>query len=159
MRTRAARALDLLGVPYELLEFEAEQFTAQEAAERLGLPLEQVFKTLVVRADDGRVMLACVPATQELNLRALAALIGAKRVEMADADDLMRLTGYIKGAVSPLGSRRPHPVYVDALALRHARVSVSAGVRGLQVWIDPKDLIRATGARVAALTGAASSGR
>lgn len=153
MRTRAAQALDLLGVSYDLLKFEAEEFTGREAAERLGIPLEQVFKTLVVRADDGRVVLVCVPADEELNPRALARLIGAKRVEMVEAADLMRLVGYVKGAVSPLGSRRPLPVYVDASALRHARVSVSAGVRGLQVWIDPRDLIRATGAAVAALAG------
>ncbi len=159
MRTRAAQALDLLGAPYDLLEFEPEQFTAREAAERLGLPLEQVFKTLVVRADDGRVMLACVPAAEELNLKTLARLVGAKRVEMAAAADLKRLVGYIKGAVSPLGSRRPHPVYLDTAALRHARVSVSAGVRGLQLWIDPRDLVRATGARVAALTEPGSAAR
>ncbi|HET8678845.1 MAG TPA: aminoacyl-tRNA deacylase [bacterium] len=159
MRTRAAQALDLLGVPYDLLKFEAEEFTAQEAAERLGLPLEQVFKTLVVRTDDGQVMLACVPATEELNLKTLARLVGAKRVEMVAAAELRRLVGYIKGAVSPLGSRRPWPVYLDAAALRHPRVSVSAGVRGLQLWIDPRDLVRATGARVTALTGPGSADR
>ncbi len=152
MRTRAAHALDLLGVRYDLLEFEADQFTAQEAAERLGLPLEQVFKTLVVRAEDGRVVLACVPATGELNLRALARLIGAKRVEMADAADLRRLVGYVKGAVSPLGTRRPCPTFIDASVVRYAKVSVSAGVRGLQIWLEPADLVRATGARVEALT-------
>ncbi len=159
MRTRAAQALDRLGVPYDLLEFEAEEFTAREAAERLGLPLEQIFKTLVLRADDGRVMLACVPATEELSLRALARLVAAKRVEMVAAADLKRLVGYIKGAVSPLGSRRPIPVYLDEAALRHSRVSVSAGVRGLQLWIDPRDLVRATGASVAALTGTGSVDR
>ncbi len=153
MRTRAAAALERLGIPYELLEFEAESFTAKEAAERLGLPPEQILKTLVVRADDGRVVLACIPGSEELNLRALARLLGARRVEMVDAADLMRLVGYIKGAVSPLGTRRSWPTYIDASVLRHARVSVSAGVRGLQVWIDPRDLVRATGARVETLTG------
>ena len=152
MRTRAALALERLGIPYELLEFEAEQFTAGEAAERLGLPPGQILKTLVVHTDDGRVLLACVPGDSELNLRALARLARARRIEMVDAADLVRLVGYIKGAVSPLATRRPWPTYIDASALRHARVSVSAGVRGLQVWIDPRDLVRATGARVEALT-------
>ncbi|MGH2405433.1 MAG: aminoacyl-tRNA deacylase [bacterium] len=152
MRTRAAQALDRLGVPYDLLKFEAEQFTAREASERLGIPLAQVFKTLVVRADDGRVLLACVPAAEELNLRALARLTGAKRIEMADAADLMRLVGYIKGAVSLLGTKRSFPTFIDASVLRHTKVSVSAGVRGLQIWIDPRDLVRATTARVEALT-------
>lgn len=152
MRTRAAQALDRLEIPYELLEFEPKLFTAKEAAERLGLPLEQVYKTLVVRADDGRILVACVPAPAELNLRAFARVIGARRVEMADPEELRRLVGYIKGAVSPLGLRRPYPVYIDATAMRFDRISVSAGVRGVQIWIDPRDLVRATEARTAALT-------
>jgi Cys-tRNA(Pro)/Cys-tRNA(Cys) deacylase len=152
MRTRATQALDRLGIAYDLLEFEAETHTAAEAAQRLGLPADQIFKTLVARADDGRVLLACVPADHDLNLRALARLVGAKRVEMADAAELMRLVGYIKGGVSPLGTRRSLPTFVDAAALRHPRISVSAGVRGLQVWIAPQELVRATGARVEPLT-------
>ncbi|MDR7521798.1 MAG: Cys-tRNA(Pro) deacylase [Armatimonadota bacterium] len=157
MRTRATRALDALGLAYRLLEFEAEAHTAAEAAARLGLPPEQVFKTLVVRSDRGEVFLACVPGSRELDLRALARSAGVKRMEMADASALVRLVGYIKGAVSPLGTRRRYPVFIDASALDHAHISVSAGVRGLQIWIDPQDLIRATGARVAPLT--ASEGR
>jgi Cys-tRNA(Pro)/Cys-tRNA(Cys) deacylase len=152
MRTRATQALDARHVPYELLEFEAETLTAAEAAERLRLPPAEIFKTLVVRADNGKVMLACVPADRELNLRALARAAGVKRVEMVDVNDLMRLVGYVKGAVSPVGTRRTYPTYIDRSALEHPRISVSAGVRGLQLWIDPGELIRATGAQVAPLT-------
>lgn len=148
MRTRATRALDAKRIAYELLEFEAEAYTAAEAAERLNVPPQQIFKTLVVRADDGRVMLACVPGDGELNLRSLARCANVKRVEMVDAAELMRLTGYIKGAVSPLGTRRAYPTYIDRSALDHPRISVSAGVRGLQIWIDPNALVTATGARV-----------
>jgi len=154
MRTRATQALDALGISYDLLEFEAEAHTAAEAAARLGIPADQLFKTLVVRSDAGTILLACVPATHDLNLRALARHAGIKRVEMVDAAELMRLVGYIKGGVSPLGTRRRPPTYIDASALRHPRISVSAGVRGLQIWIDPSDLVRATGARVEDLTGA-----
>jgi Cys-tRNA(Pro)/Cys-tRNA(Cys) deacylase len=151
MRTRAAAALERLGIPFELLEFEAEAFTAAEAAERLGLTPALVFKTLVVRTDDGRVLLACVPGDHELNLRGLARLAGARRVEMVEAADLMRLVGYVKGAVSPVATRRSWPTFIDETALEHERISVSAGVRGLQLWIDPRDLIRATDAAVAPL--------
>ncbi|MDR7481418.1 MAG: YbaK/EbsC family protein [Armatimonadota bacterium] len=153
MRTRATRILDGLGIHYDLLEFDAEDYTAAEAAARLGLAPGQVLKTLVVRADNGPIVIACVPGDADLDLRALARLLGAKRATLVDAGELMRLVGYIKGAVSPLGQRRAHQVFVDSSALRHARISVSAGVRGLQLWMDPRDLVRATAARVEALTG------
>lgn len=151
MPTRAAAALRQRNIPFDLLEFEAEQFTAAEAAERLGLRLELVFKTLVARADDGRVVLACVPGHRDLDLRALARVVTARRMELVGVSELMRLVGYLKGAVSPIGTRRSYPVYLDESARRYDRLSVSAGVRGLQIWIAPDDLIRATGATVVAL--------
>ena len=125
MRTRAASALERQGIPFEMLEFEAEAFTAAEAAERLGITPACVFKTLVLRTDDGRVLLACVPGDQELHLRTLARIAGAHRVELVDAGDLMRLVGYIKGAVSPIATRRPLPTFVDASAIQHEHISVS----------------------------------
>jgi Cys-tRNA(Pro)/Cys-tRNA(Cys) deacylase len=154
MRTRATQALDAMGIRYDLLEYEAEAYTAAEAAERLNIAADQLFKTLVARSDEGAILLACVPSSHELSLRALARHAGAKRVEMVDVSELMRLVGYVKGGVSPVGTRRRLPTYVDASALRYPRISVSAGVRGLQLWIDPHDLIRATGARVEDLTTA-----
>jgi Cys-tRNA(Pro)/Cys-tRNA(Cys) deacylase len=152
MHTRATQALDSLGIAYELLEFEAEAFTAAEAADRLKLPPGQIFKTLVVRGDDRKIILACVPADHALSLRALARAAGIKRVEMVGASELMRLVGYVKGAVSPVGTRRLYPTYIDRSALDHSRISVSAGVRGLQIWIDPRDLVKATGAAIHILT-------
>jgi Cys-tRNA(Pro)/Cys-tRNA(Cys) deacylase len=156
MATRAVAVLRRLGIAFELLEFEAETFTAAEAAERLRLRPDQVFKTLVVRADDGRVLLACVPGDGELDLRALARAASARRAEMVEAGELMRLVGYVKGAVSPIGTRRPYPVFLDDAARGHERISVSAGARGLQLWIAPDDLIRACAATVAALAAQAS---
>lgn len=153
MRTRATKALDDLGISYELLEFEAEEFTAAEASVRLCIPIGQIFKTLVVRSDSGAVMLACVPGDRELSPKALARAAGARKAEMVEARELMRLVGYIKGAVSPLGTRHDYPAYVDASALGHAWICVSAGVRGLQIRIDPRELVRASGARVVELTG------
>jgi Cys-tRNA(Pro)/Cys-tRNA(Cys) deacylase len=145
--------LNTAGIAHELLEFEAEVHSAAEAAERLGLRPSQIFKTLVVRADVGKVLLALVPGDQELNLRSLARCAGAKRVEMVDQSELMRSVGYIKGGVSPLGTKRACPTFIDATALEHEHISVSAGVRGLQIWIRPDDLIRATKATVEDLTG------
>ncbi len=158
MPTRAAAALRRLGIPFDLLKFEAEELTAAEAAERLGLRPDQVFKTLVVRADDGRVVLACVPGDRDLDLRALARVVMARRMEMVAVGELMRLVGYLKGAVSPIGTRRAYPVYLDDSARRHERLSVSAGVRGLQLWIAPDDLIRASGATMVALTEGSGGG-
>ncbi|MDI6771455.1 MAG: aminoacyl-tRNA deacylase [bacterium] len=153
MRTRATRILDALGIHYDLLEFEAEEHTAAEAVERLGISPDQLFKTLVVRSSEGAILLACVPASCELNLRALAHLAGARRAELVDSGELMRLVGYVKGGVSPLATRRSCPTFIDASALQHPRISISAGVRGLQIWIDPRDLVWATGARVEAIAG------
>ncbi len=153
MRTRATKTLEELGIPYELLEFEAEEFTAAEASARLHIPRAQVFKTLVLRSDSGAVMLACAPGDRELSLKALARAAGARRVEMVEARELMRLTGYVKGAVSPLGTRHGYPTYIDSSALRHPWICVSAGVRGLQIRIEPSRLEKATGARAVELTG------
>ncbi|MDQ7840564.1 MAG: YbaK/EbsC family protein [bacterium] len=147
------RILDALGIHYDLLEFEAEAHTAAEAVERLGISPDQLFKTLVVRSSEGAVLLASVPASHELDLRVLARCAGARRVELVDAGELMRLVGYVKGGVSPLATRRPYVTFIDASALQHPRISISAGVRGLQIWIDPRDLVRATGVRVEAITG------
>lgn len=150
-KTRATDELDRLGVRYEVLEFDAEAFTAEEAATKLSIPPSQLFKTLVARGERTGVMLALLPATHDLSLRKLARASGDKRVEMADATELLRLTGYVKGGVSPLGARRRYPTFIDRTALDHPGVSVSAGQRGLQVWLDPQDLVRVTGAETADL--------
>ncbi len=155
VRTRATRILDEAGIRHELLEFEAETHTAAEAAERLGLQPAQLFKTLVLRSDNVKILLVLVPGDQTLNLRSLARHAGAKRVEMVDQSELMRLVGYVKGGVSPIGTKRPCPIFVDKSALTHTHISVSAGIRGLQIWIDPRDLVRVTNARAEDLTGAA----
>lgn len=153
MQTPATQALERLGVAYELREFDAEAFTSEEAAAKLGIPPAQLFKTLVARGERNGVLLALVPATHDLSLRKLARAANDKRAEMVDVAELPRLTGYVKGGVSPLGTRRRYPTYLDRSALDHARISVSAGLRGLQLWLDPNDLLRAAGAEAADLTG------
>lgn len=149
MKTQAAQVLEEAGIPYEIREFQEEDLGATEAAEKLHIPLAQVFKTLVVRGDRTGVMLACLPGTTTLSLKALARVSGNRKVEMAEKEEIHRLTGYIRGGVSPLGGKRTYPVYLDQTALQQPIVSVSAGMRGIQLFLRPQDLARATQAKVA----------
>lgn len=151
MKTRAAQVLDRLGIPYEIREFQEEDLGADEVAEKLQIPLAQVFKTLVVRGDRTGVMLACLPGTLTLSLKALARVSGNRKVEMVEREEIHRLTGYIRGGVSPLGGKKEYPVYLDRSALDQPLVSVSAGMRGMQLFLKPGDLVRAARARVAAI--------
>ena len=149
MKTRAAQMLDRLGIPYEIREFQEEELGAEEAAEKLRIPLQQVFKTLVVRGDRTGVILACLPGTKTLSLKALARASGNRRVEMAEKEEIHRLTGYLRGGVSPLGGKKDYPVYLDQSALEQPILSVSAGMRGMQLFIAPQDLTRAAKATIA----------
>ncbi|HSB71735.1 MAG TPA: Cys-tRNA(Pro) deacylase [Candidatus Methylomirabilis sp.] len=151
MKTRAAQLLDRAAIPYEIREFQEEELGAEEAARKLQIPLTQVFKTLVVRGDRTGVMLACVPGTAALSLKALARVSKNRKVEMVEKDEIHRLTGYLRGGVSPLGGKKAYPVYLDQSALTQPMVSVSAGMRGMQIFLKPEDLRRATGATVAPL--------
>ena len=147
-RTKAIEILDQAKIPYELGEFEATQFTAEEVAEKLNIPLESVYKTLVARGEKAGVIMAVVPGDKELNLKKLAAALGEKRAELVKLDELQRLTGYLKGGCSPLGAKKPYPVYIDQRAELQERLSVSAGLRGLQLLITPDNFLRATSARL-----------
>lgn len=151
MKTRAAQVLDRLGIPYEIREFQEEDLGAEEVAEKLRIPLAQVFKTLVVRGDRTGVILACLPGTMTLSLRVLARESGNRKVEMVEKDEIHRLTGYLRGGVSPLGGKKEYPVYLDRSALDQPIVSVSAGMRGMQLFLKPGDLARAVRAMVAAI--------
>ncbi|MCL5996651.1 MAG: Cys-tRNA(Pro) deacylase [Chloroflexi bacterium] len=150
-RTKAIEILDKAKIPYELREFEATEFTADEAAQKMNLPPEQVWKTLIARGDRGGVVMAIIPGPHSLSLRKLAQATGDKRAEMVDVSELMRLTGFLKGGVSPLGGRRAYPIYIDQSVRQHPHVAVSAGLRGLQILITPGDLVRATNGTVADL--------
>ena len=152
MKTRAAQVLDSLSIHYEIREFSEELLTAEEAAEKLQIPLRQVFKTLVVRGDRTGIMEVCIPGTHELNLKTLARLTGDKNVELVDVDEVFRLTGYLRGGCSPLGGKKKYPVYIDQSAHHCSFISISAGMRGMQILLAPNDLIRAAGATVCELT-------
>jgi Cys-tRNA(Pro)/Cys-tRNA(Cys) deacylase len=152
MKTRAAQILDTLSIRYEIREFKEEMLTAEEAAEKLAIPLAQVFKTLVVRGDQTGIIEVCVPGTRELNLKALARITGDKKTELVEVNEVFKLTGYLRGGCSPLGAKKKYPVYIDESALECPFISISAGMRGMQIVIDPKDLIRAAGATVGEFT-------
>ncbi len=157
MKTRAMQILDAAGVAYEVREFQEEELSADEAAAKLGIPLPQVFKTLVVRGEKTGVVLACLPGTMSLSLKALAKASGNKRIEMVEKDEIHRLTGYLRGGVSPLGAKKAYPVYLDASAMEQPFLSVSAGMRGMQILVAPEDLARAARATVAPI-GEVSAG-
>jgi Cys-tRNA(Pro)/Cys-tRNA(Cys) deacylase len=145
VKTNAVRALERLNIPYELREYEVDpdDLTAATVAAKIGLPLEQVFKTLVVKGDRNGVCLAVVPGDAELNLKALAKLSGDRKMDMAPLKEVQPLTGYIRGGVTALACKKDYPVYVDETMILFDVVSVSAGMRGLQILLKPDDYLRA----------------
>lgn len=153
-KTNAARILDNLQIKYELHEYKVDEsdLSAENVASKIGLPPEQVFKTLVARGDKLGVLMACIPAGSELNLKALASVSGNKKVEMVALKEVQPLTGYIRGGVSPLGSKKHYPVYIDKSVLEHSLIAISAGMRGCQIFINPADLLKAVEAKTFALT-------
>lgn len=152
-KTNAARLLDEMGIRYELREYAVDpnDLAAETVAAKIGLPPEQVFKTLVARGDHNAIVLAVVPGDQELHLKALAAAAGAKKIQLVPVKELQALTGYIRGGVTAIGAKREFPVYVDESIELFDVVSISAGVRGVQILIAPADYLRATKGTIAAL--------
>ena len=153
MKTNAARLLDTLGIRYVLREYDPgdEHLTAEEVAARVGLPPEQVFKTLVARGDRTGVMLAVVPGDAALDLKALAKLGGDRKCDTVPLKEVTPLTGYVRGGVTALATRKEYPTFVDETIELFDVVSVSAGVRGTQILLAPADYLRATKARVGAI--------
>lgn len=153
-KTNACRALDALAIAYELRSYEVDEsdLSAESVALKVGLPSDQVWKTLCLRADDRSVLLAVVPAGFELDLKKLARAADKRSVAPVALKELTELTGYIRGGVTALACRKPYPVFIDENVLLFDAISVSAGQRGLQIVIAPADYVRATQAHVADLT-------
>ena len=151
VRTNAVRLLDGLGIACELREYEVDpnDLSAETVATKVGLPAEQVFKTLAVRGDRNGVLLAVVPGNAELDLKALAQVTGDRKIEMVPLKEVQALTGYVRGAVTALACKKAYPVYIDETAELFDAISISAGMRGLQVLLAPADYIRAVAATVA----------
>ena len=145
MKTNAARLLDSLGIRYELREYEVDPqaLDAETVAHKIGLPLEQVFKTLVVRGDRNGICLAVVPGDSELDEKALAHLSGDRRVELVPLREVQPLTGYVRGGVTALAAKRDYRVFIDETAELFDMISVSAGVRGTQILLAPADYLAA----------------
>ncbi|ACZ18410.1 Cys-tRNA(Pro) deacylase [Thermanaerovibrio acidaminovorans] len=145
-KTNAIRILEQMGIHFETREYQADEsdLSARAVALKVNLPLEQVFKTLVLKGDRTGHLVAVIPGNREADMKALAALSGNKRVELIDLKDLQPLTGYVRGGCSPVGMKRHFPTYIDESARSFPFISVSAGVRGMQVLMNPHDLLRAT---------------
>ena len=150
-KTNAVRLLERLGVTFELREYEVdpEDLAAETVARKVGMPAEQVFKTLVARGDKHGVCLAVVPGNCELDLKALARATGDKRIETVALREVEPLTGYIRGGVTALAGKKNYLVYLDETAQLFNVISISAGIRGLQVLLAPDDFIRVTDATLA----------
>ena len=144
-KTNAARVLDGLGIRYELRAYDVDpdDLTAETVARKVGLPAEQVFKTLVAKGDKRGVCLAVVPGNAELDLKALARLTGDARVETAALKDVQPLTGYVRGGVTVFACKKEYPVFGDETLELFDVISVSAGQRGLQILLHPADYVRA----------------
>ncbi len=151
MKTNAARLLDSLGIPYELREYEVDpdDLAAESVARKVGLPPEQVFKTLVARGDRHGVCFAVIPGDQQLDLKALAKVTGDRSIDVVPLKEVQALTGYIRGGVTALAAKKPYPVFADETIELFDVTSVSAGVRGTQIFLAPADYLRATGATTA----------
>ena len=149
--TPATVALTKAGVAFSEHAYEHDPSASSyglEAAELLGLDPEQVFKTLFTEVD-GRLVVGIVPVSGQLDLKAVAAAVGGKKAVMADPAEAERATGYVVGGISPVGQRKPHPTVLDTSALDHETVYVSGGRRGLDLGLDPRELVRITNATVA----------
>jgi len=154
MKTNAARYLDSLGIHYELREYalDAEDFSAILVAEKIGLPPEQVFKTLLCVTSDKEHTFAVVPGNAELDFKKLAHAAGARKVEMVSLKEIQPLTGYVRGGVTVFGAKKDFPVYADETLELFDVISVSAGTRGVQIVLSPADYISASQAVLADLT-------
>lgn len=153
MKTNAVRLLDSLKVPYQLREYEVDpdDLAAESVAAKIGLPPEQVFKTLLAHGDRNGPCFAVVPGNAELDYKALAKLTGDRKIELVLLKEVQPLTGYIRGGVTVLGAKKAYPVFADETIELWDVVSISAGVRGTQILIAPADYLRVTGATVGAI--------
>ena len=154
MKTNAVRLLDQHKIAYELRDYKVDpdDLSAETVAAKIGLPPEQVFKTLVVRADDGGAFFGVIPGDRELDLKALAKATNSRKMEMVPLKDVQPLTGYIRGGVTALAAKKDFPVVLDQSAMLFDVISISAGVRGTQILLNPNDYVRITHARTVAIS-------
>lgn len=153
-KTNAMRRLDAAKIPYEALQYTVDEsdFSGLHIAKELNFPPERMFKTLVARGDKTGTLVFCIPVAGELDLKAAAAITGNKKIEMVHVKDLLSLTGYIRGGCSPIGMKKAFPTYVDESARNFDKITVSAGVRGIQLLLESGALLQFIQAKTAQLT-------
>jgi Cys-tRNA(Pro)/Cys-tRNA(Cys) deacylase len=146
--------LDQLGITYELRDYEVdpEDLAAETVAAKMGMPPEQVFKTLVARGDRNGICMAVILGNGEVDLKALAAASGDRKIQLVPVKELQGLTGYIRGGVTALAGKKDFPVFVDETVELFDVVSISAGIRGTQILLAPADYLKATRGTVVALS-------
>ena len=149
-KTNVARLLDKARIDYDLVAYEVDEndLAATHVAAQLGEPIEQVFKTLVLRGDRHGLFVCVIPGDAEVDLKKAAKASGNKKAEMIAMKELLPLTGYIRGGCSPIGMKKPFPTYFHSTATTFSHIYVSAGQRGLQLRIEPAALISYVGAEV-----------
>lgn len=149
-KTNAARLLDKADIAYELIPYTVDEsnLAAEHVAEELGEDIEQVFKTLVLRGDKNGLFVCVIPGNFEVDLKVAAKISGNKNCDLIPMKELLPLTGYIRGGCSPIGMKKPFPTFIHESALLHDHIYISAGVRGLQFKISPRDLIEFVGAEI-----------
>jgi len=154
MKTNGARYLESLGIPFELREYEVDpnDLSAITVAKKIGMPPEQVFKTLITSGEPDAYVFAVIPGDAELDFKKLARAAGLRKAEMVPLKDVQSLTGYIRGGVTVFGAKKAFPVWVDETAILFDKISVSAGTRGTQLILSPDDYLRAAQAQTADLT-------
>lgn len=150
VKTNAARLLDRAGIAYRLIPYTVDEndLAATHVAHELGEDISQVFKTLVLHGDRSGHFVCVVPGDAEVDLKKAAKAAGAKKADLIPMKELLPLTGYIRGGCSPIGMRKPFPTFIHSSVTDHSEIFISAGVRGLQIAINPADLIRFVGAQV-----------
>lgn len=154
MKTNAIRILEQKNIPFETksYEFDEEFSDAETAAQKVGLPPEQVFKTIVMRNEHKQIFVFCVPANSEVNLKKVRALTGSKEIAPVKQNELLGLTGYIRGGCSPLGMKKKYTTFFDETAILFDAIAISAGQRGLQIFANAEKLAEAAEAKFAELT-------
>lgn len=149
-KTNAMRRLDAAKIPYEVKEYLVDEsdLSGVHIAHQIGLPFEQVFKTLVAKGDKTGIVVFCIPVDKEIDLKHAASLTGNKKIEMLPVKDLLATTGYIRGGCSPIGMKKSFPTFIDESATAFEKITVSAGVRGAQLLVNVEQLVTFIGAKL-----------
>jgi len=153
-KTNAMRRLDAAKIKYEVKEYEVDEndLSGTHIAEQIGLPFEQVFKTLVAKGEKSGVVVFCIPVNKEIDLKKAAVVTGNKKLEMLHVKDLLGTTGYIRGGCSPIGMKKKFPTFIDESAQGFEQITVSAGVRGAQLLLNVEELVKFVEAKICQIT-------